>query len=153
MKFSRIRKLVFLHLQHLPMPALKWRALIVKMGGVSVKCWQKTFIGENVIFDTNYPEDIVIEERVHHRRLYPAFPFQGNRKETICPWKNNHQATGLYRVQYHYMQACDYRRKCGCRRGVGRDQRHSRQSCLGGQSGTVYQGRGIQVGEKIVRTR
>lgn len=63
MKFSRIRKLVFLHLQHLPMPALKWRALIVKMGGVSVKCWQKTFIGENVIFDTNYPEDIVIEER------------------------------------------------------------------------------------------
>ena len=32
------------------------------MGGVNIKCPKKTFIGEDVIFDTNYPEDIVIEE-------------------------------------------------------------------------------------------
>lgn len=34
------------------------------MGGVNIKCPKKTFIGEDVIFDTNYPEDIVIEEGV-----------------------------------------------------------------------------------------
>lgn len=32
--------------------------------GVNIKCPKKTFIGEDVIFDTNYPEDIVIEEGV-----------------------------------------------------------------------------------------
>ena len=62
MKFSRIRKLIFLHLQHLPMPSLKWRPLIVKMGGVNIKNHKTTFIGENVIFDTNYPEDIIIDD-------------------------------------------------------------------------------------------
>lgn len=62
MKFSRIRKLIFLHLQHLPMPSYRWRPLIIKWGGVNIKQWQKTFIGEGVIFDTNYPEDIVIED-------------------------------------------------------------------------------------------
>ena len=33
-------------------------------GGVSIKNTKKIFIGENVIFDTNYPEDIIIEEGV-----------------------------------------------------------------------------------------
>lgn len=33
-------------------------------GGVNIKCPKKTFIGEDIIFDTNYPEDIVIEEGV-----------------------------------------------------------------------------------------
>ena len=64
MKLSRLKKLIFLHLQHLPMPSRKWRPLIVKWGGVSIKNYKKTFIGENVIFDTNYPEDIIIEEGV-----------------------------------------------------------------------------------------
>ena len=36
----------------------------MQMGGVNIKCPKKTFIGEDVIFDTNYPEDIVIEEGV-----------------------------------------------------------------------------------------
>jgi len=34
------------------------------MGGVTIKNPKKTFIGENVTFDTNYPEDIIIEEGV-----------------------------------------------------------------------------------------
>lgn len=33
MKLSRLRKLVFLHLSHLPMKSRGWRSLIVKMGG------------------------------------------------------------------------------------------------------------------------
>lgn len=36
----------------------------LQMGGVKVKCPKKTFIGEDVIFDTNFPEDIIIEEGV-----------------------------------------------------------------------------------------
>lgn len=64
MKLSRIKKLIFLHLQHLPMPSRKWRPLIVKMGGVNVKNPSKTFIGEDVLFDTNYPENITVEEGV-----------------------------------------------------------------------------------------
>ena len=34
------------------------------MRGVSIINPTKTFIGENVTFDTNYPEDIIIEEGV-----------------------------------------------------------------------------------------
>ena len=33
-------------------------------GGVNIVNAKKTFIGENVIFDTNYPEDITIEPGV-----------------------------------------------------------------------------------------
>lgn len=33
-------------------------------GGVNVYNPQKTFIGERVVFDTNYPQDIIIEEGV-----------------------------------------------------------------------------------------
>lgn len=34
------------------------------MGGVNILNSSKTFIGEGVIFDTNHPEDITIEEGV-----------------------------------------------------------------------------------------
>ncbi len=61
MKLSRIRKLIFLHLQHLPMKSRGQRATI---RGVQIYNPSKTFIGEDVIFDTNYPEDIIIEEGV-----------------------------------------------------------------------------------------
>lgn len=64
MKLSRIKKLIFLHLQRLPMKSKGQRSLIVKMGGVKVNNPKKTFIGEGVVFDTNYPEDITIEEGV-----------------------------------------------------------------------------------------
>ena len=62
--FSRLKNLVFLHLQHLPMPSRKYRPLFAKWGGVNVLNFRNTFIGENVIFDTNYPNDIIIEEKV-----------------------------------------------------------------------------------------
>lgn len=64
MKLSRIRKLIFLHLAHLPMPARGWRSRVYKWGGVNVLNPSKTFIGENVCFDTCYPEDVIIEEGV-----------------------------------------------------------------------------------------
>lgn len=64
MKFSRLLKLVFLHLQHLPMPSRKWRPLFCKIGGVQIENYSKTFIGESVTFDTNYPQDIWVEEGV-----------------------------------------------------------------------------------------
>lgn len=64
MRFTRFIKLVFLHLQHLPMPARKWRSIVCKLGGVNILEPQHTFIGEGVIFDTNYPEDITIESGV-----------------------------------------------------------------------------------------
>ncbi|MBO7605987.1 MAG: acyltransferase [Paludibacteraceae bacterium] len=62
MKLSRIRKLIFLNLQHLPMKSRGWRDTCCKWGGVNVLCPQRTFVGENVTFDTNYPEDITLEE-------------------------------------------------------------------------------------------
>ncbi len=57
---KRFIKLFFLHLQKLPMKSKAWRPTIVKMGGVDVLEPDKTFIGEDVSFDTNYPEDITI---------------------------------------------------------------------------------------------
>ena len=41
-----------------------WRARVCKWGGVNIENPSKTFIGEGVIFDTNYPEDVIIEEGV-----------------------------------------------------------------------------------------
>ena len=49
-----------MHLQHLPMKSTSWRPYIVKKGGVNIENYKKTFIGENVIFDTNFPQDITI---------------------------------------------------------------------------------------------
>lgn len=38
--------------------------MFCKWGGVTAVSPQKTFIGEDVTFDTNFPEDIIIEEGV-----------------------------------------------------------------------------------------
>ncbi len=64
MKLSRLRKLFFLHLQHLPMKSRGWRARVCKWGGVNVENPSMTFIGTDCVFDTNFPEDIIIEEGV-----------------------------------------------------------------------------------------
>lgn len=56
--------LLFLHLQHLPMPSRKWRPLFCRYGGVNIIDYKNTFIGESVSFDTNYPFDIIINKRV-----------------------------------------------------------------------------------------
>lgn len=63
-KLIRLRKLIFLHVQHLPMPSRSWRPFFAKLGGVTIKDFKNTFIGENVQFDTNYPEDIILERGV-----------------------------------------------------------------------------------------
>ena len=41
------------------------RARFVKWGGVNIKNPKKTYIGENVVFDSLHPELITIGERVH----------------------------------------------------------------------------------------
>ena len=64
MNLKRLKTLFFCHLQHLPMPSRGFRPWVVKQAGVSILNHRKTFIGENVTFDTNFPEDIVIEEGV-----------------------------------------------------------------------------------------
>jgi len=64
MKLSRIRKLLFLHLAHLPMPSRCWRPRFYKMRGVIILNPNRTFIGEDVVVDTNYPQDITIEQGV-----------------------------------------------------------------------------------------
>lgn len=64
MKLSRLKKLFFLYLSHLPMKGHVWRPKILKLGGVSIQTIDKVFIGEGVLFDTNYPEDIIIEKGV-----------------------------------------------------------------------------------------
>lgn len=58
----RLRKLIFLNLQHLPMPSLGWRSRVCKWGGVNILNPKKTEIGTNVVFDTMSPENITIEE-------------------------------------------------------------------------------------------
>ena len=60
----RLRKLFFLHLQHLPMPSLGWRSRVCKWGGVNIINPKKTEIGTDVVFDTMAPENITIEEGV-----------------------------------------------------------------------------------------
>ena len=64
MNIVRIKKLIFLHLSHLPMKSKGCRPMFCKWGGVTVVNPQKTFIGEDVTFDTNFPEDIILEEGV-----------------------------------------------------------------------------------------
>ena len=61
---TRLRKLFFLHLQHLPMPSLGWRSRVCKWGGVNIINPKKTEIGTDVVFDTMAPEKITIEEGV-----------------------------------------------------------------------------------------
>lgn len=62
MRLSRLRKLIFLHLQHIPMPSRGWRPFFCKMGGVTIQNCKTVFIGENVLFDTNFPEDVILED-------------------------------------------------------------------------------------------
>lgn len=49
---------------HLPMRSKGHRPKIAKLGGVNIVNPNKTFIGEHVTFDTNYPQDITLEEGV-----------------------------------------------------------------------------------------
>ena len=64
MSCKRFVRLIFLHLQSLPMKSSGWRPWMVKMGGVKVENPRQTFIGQGVWFDTNFPEEITIEEKV-----------------------------------------------------------------------------------------
>lgn len=65
MTIHRIKNLIFLHLQRLPFKSKKIRPFFVKLGGVNIVDCKNTFIGEDVCFDTNYPENIEIQEGVY----------------------------------------------------------------------------------------
>lgn len=62
MKLSRLKNLVCLYIARLPMPSKKWRPLMYKWGGVNMLDYQSVFIGEDVIIDTNKPQNVIIEE-------------------------------------------------------------------------------------------
>ena len=64
MNIKRIIRYFFLHLQHLPMNSVGIRPLLCKWGVVKIKSPRHTFIGEDVRFDTLYPEKILIEQGV-----------------------------------------------------------------------------------------
>ena len=55
---------LFLRLSTLPMPGHRIRPLLVKWGGVRIKDYKSVFIGEDVLFDTVIPENIIIERGV-----------------------------------------------------------------------------------------
>lgn len=68
MKIQRLKNLIFLHLSNCSfIKSLYYRPLLAKMGGggVNIVNPAKTFIGKSVLFDTNYPDMITIEEGVY----------------------------------------------------------------------------------------
>lgn len=64
MTLKRLKNLFFLHLANLPVKSLYIRPLLAKWGGVRVKNPKSVFIGRDVIFDTNHPELITLEDGV-----------------------------------------------------------------------------------------
>ena len=64
MKLSRLKTLFFLHLANLPMKSKGWRSRCVKWGGVNIVDPAHTFIGSDVVFDSNNPQLITIETGV-----------------------------------------------------------------------------------------
>lgn len=64
MNINRLRMLIFLHLSRLPLRSRGWRPFVLSLAGVQFENYAATFIGEGVIFDTNYPDDIYLEEGV-----------------------------------------------------------------------------------------
>lgn len=64
MKLKRLWCKFLLTIAHLPFKSRGVRAHIVKWAGVNIVNPSSTFIGSNVGFDSLYPEDITIEEKV-----------------------------------------------------------------------------------------
>lgn len=63
--FKRNFRRIFLYwASYVPMPSKKIRPLILKLGGVNIKDWRNTHIGDKVMFDTIFPEKITIESDV-----------------------------------------------------------------------------------------
>ena len=67
MKFlslKKIKNVFFLKLSNLPMPGHAWRPFFVRLGGIQVVDYKKTFFGENIGWDTVNPELIIVESGV-----------------------------------------------------------------------------------------
>ena len=62
MNINRLRILFFTHIARLPMPSKGWRPMFYKMGGAQIVNPKRTFIGEDVLLDTHYLQDIILEE-------------------------------------------------------------------------------------------
>ena len=65
---GKIKNYFFLRLSNLPMPG-HWRWKFVKLGGVNIRvsnsCKRFIYIGDGVVWDTAYPEEIEIGNNVH----------------------------------------------------------------------------------------
>lgn len=64
MTLKRLKTLFFMHLALLPMASRRTRPFFYKLGGANIVDYKRTFIGENVHLDTNYPEDVIVEPGV-----------------------------------------------------------------------------------------
>lgn len=135
MNIKRIIRYFFLHLQHLPMNSVGIRPLLCKWGGVKIKSPRHTFIGEDVRFDTLYPEKILIEQGVvitagtlilSHFVLSP----KPDNKDIAVHIKEY----AFNRCSYDYLQARNHRPGSYCRGWFGNNKRHTRQRNLGGKS-------------------
>lgn len=60
--FKQIKTVFWFSLMNLPMRG-RLRSKLAKMGGVCID--KRAFIGKNVVFDTLYPEKIIIGNNVH----------------------------------------------------------------------------------------
>ncbi len=88
----RLFKLIFLTLQHLPMPSLGWRSRFCKWGGVNILNPSKVEIGTQVVFDTMAPERITIEEGV----------IVSTGSKIVCHFLDTHKMTPKDRLENRY---------------------------------------------------
>lgn len=65
MKLARIKKLIFLNLQQSHWLSRTSRTRFVRWAGVNISQCKDVRIGQGCIFDTTYPEDIIIKSGAH----------------------------------------------------------------------------------------
>lgn len=64
LSFRKLKNVFFLKMSNLPMPGHVWRPFFVRLGGIKIRDYKRTFIGENIGWDTVNPELIVVERNV-----------------------------------------------------------------------------------------
>lgn len=93
---KHLKTIIMFFIMRLPQPRT-WRYVFAKWGGVNLKCKDGEkkvyFIGNNVHFDTVYPQNITIYNEVHITR---GVTFLTHKLDTKNPdlsdiyWKENH---------------------------------------------------------------
>lgn len=94
--FVRLRKIICLRLvTYVPM-SKSMRCFFAKMGGVILKDWKHTYIGEGVIFDSLYPENIIVGEHTHITMRCILLTHSLNTNVSGVKWKCHYIKIGDY---------------------------------------------------------